>query len=69
MKRYYIKISESGAVTRLIIGFDTEDDAGKWYENNLLDSPSIKNCTVSLVDTSDGTHRDYETDKDLYFEK
>lgn len=67
MKRYYIAVSKDGTIIRLVMSFDTEDEAGRWYENNLLGSSSIHGCKVSLVDTSDGMYRDYETDKELYF--
>ena len=69
MKRYYIAVSKEGEIIHLAMSFDTEDEAGRWYENNLLGSSSIKGCKVSLVDTYDGTYRDYETDKELYFKK
>ena len=67
MKRYYIAVSKDGTIIRLVMSFDTEDEAGRWYENNLLGSPSIKSCKVSLVDTSYGMYRNYETDRELYF--
>lgn len=67
MKRYSIKVFKNGTILKIIVGFDTEDEAGRWYENNLLGSPSIEGCTVSLVDSFDGTYRDYETDRGLYF--
>ena len=69
MKRYYIAVSKEGEIIHLVMSFDTEDEAGRWYENNLLGSPSIKGCKVSLVDTYDGMYRDYETDKELYFKE
>ena len=69
MKRYYIAVSKDGTIIRLIMSFDTEDEAGRWYENNLLGDSSIRGCKVSLVDTYDGMYRDYETDKELYFKE
>ena len=69
MKRYYIAVSKDGTIIRLIMSFDTEEEAGNWYENNLLGESSICGCKVSLVDTYDGMYRDYETDKELYFKE
>lgn len=69
MKRYYISVSKDGTIIRLIMSFDTEEEAGNWYENNLLGESSIHGCKVSLVDTYDRMYRDYETDKELYFKE